>query len=141
VSLEYRGAGREQAIPARKAGAGRRRRGRQTRGRGGGGVRRPLPGVDVVLVLAGEELAHLGVDAVDVGGQGEDGEKNEEGEEVGGAHGRAFFLAVVRFAFCVVRSPLTVVRLVVVREIRLAGSLRVKRSSASRAAISPWSVS
>ncbi len=28
-----------------------------------------LPGIDVVLVLAGEELAHLGVDAVDVGGE------------------------------------------------------------------------
>ena len=35
-----------------------------------------LPGVDVVLVLAGEELAHLGVDAVDVGGEGEDGEQD-----------------------------------------------------------------
>ena len=38
-----------------------------------------LPGVDVVLVLAGEELAHLGVDAVDVGDEREDGE--EDGEQ------------------------------------------------------------
>ena len=47
-----------------------------------------LPGVDVVLVLAGEELAHLEVDAIDVGGQGEDGEQEEEreGVGVGGGH-------------------------------------------------------
>ena len=37
-----------------------------------------FPGVDVVLVLAGEELAHFEVDAVDVGGQGEDGEEKDE---------------------------------------------------------------
>ena len=37
-----------------------------------------LPGVDVVLVLAGEELAHLGVDAVDVGGQREDDQQQRE---------------------------------------------------------------
>ena len=42
-----------------------------------------FPGVDVVLVLAGEELAHLEVDAIDVGGEGEDGEEDEEGEGVG----------------------------------------------------------
>ena len=42
-----------------------------------------LPGVDVVLVLAGEELAHLEVDAVDVGGEGEDREEKEEGDGVG----------------------------------------------------------
>ena len=35
-----------------------------------------LPGVDVVLVFAGEELAHLGVDAVYVGGQRKDGEED-----------------------------------------------------------------
>ncbi len=38
-----------------------------------------LPGVDVVLILAGEELAHLGVDTVDVGDQHQDEE--EEGED------------------------------------------------------------
>src|ERR1700678_3515049 len=42
-----------------------------------------LPGVDVVLVLAGEKLAHLGVDAVDVGSQGKDREEQEEGDGVG----------------------------------------------------------
>ena len=42
-----------------------------------------LPGVDVVLVLAGEELAHLEVDAVDVSGEGEDREEKEEGDGVG----------------------------------------------------------
>ncbi len=35
-----------------------------------------FPGVDVVLVLAGEELAHFEVDAIDVGGEGEDSQEN-----------------------------------------------------------------
>ena len=42
-----------------------------------------LPGVNVVLVFAGEELAHLEVDAVDVGGEGEDHEEKEERDGVG----------------------------------------------------------
>ena len=45
-----------------------------------------LPGVDVVLILAGEELAHLRVDAVDIGGDGEDAEEEGEDEEGDGAH-------------------------------------------------------
>ena len=35
-----------------------------------------LPGVDVVLILAGKELAHLGVDAVDVSDEGEYGQQD-----------------------------------------------------------------
>ena len=55
-----------------------------------------FPGVDVVLILAGEELAHLEVDAIDVGGEREDGEENKEcdGVGVGGGHCR---LAWLRF--------------------------------------------
>jgi hypothetical protein len=36
-----------------------------------------FPGVDVLLKLTGEELAHLGVHAVDVRGQGENDEQND----------------------------------------------------------------
>ena len=39
------------------------------------GLQQLLPRVDVVLVLAGEKLAHLGVDAIDVGREGEDAEQ------------------------------------------------------------------
>ncbi len=47
-----------------------------------------LEGIDVVLVLAGEELAHFEVDTVDVGGEGEDSEEKNEGDgvDVGGGH-------------------------------------------------------
>ena len=43
-----------------------------------------FPGVDVVLILAGEELAHLAVDTIHVGGEGEEDE--EEKEKDGGQH-------------------------------------------------------
>ena len=50
-----------------------------------------LPGVDVVLVLAREELAHLGVDAVDISGEEEHCEEDRHGERVDGGHALAAF--------------------------------------------------
>ena len=117
-----------------------------------------LPRVDVVLVFAGEELAHLEVDTIDVGGQGEDGEEEEERESVGvcGGHPRprlgVFVLLRLaertrRDVFFVVLGEVFLVldgfldRDVVVRSIRVAGRRSSRRRVASRAAISPLSVS
>ena len=56
-----------------------------------------FPGIDVVLVFTGEELAHLEVDAIDIGRKGEDDEQHEEGQKVGDSScadppGGGFFL-------------------------------------------------
>ena len=91
-----------------------------------------FPGVDVVLVLAGEELAHLGVDTIDVSGEGEDGEEDGEGEEVRETH------------WGVLRCALSVLSLGAgfrVRVMSVGGRRSSVRSSDSRADISPWSVS
>ena len=45
-----------------------------------------LPGVEILLDLAGEDFAELGVDAADVGGQRLDGGEKENEEEEGKGH-------------------------------------------------------
>ena len=50
-----------------------------------------FPGVEVFLHLAGEDLAELGVDAADVGGQGFDGGQEEQQEDDERGHGRRAF--------------------------------------------------
>ena len=74
-----------------------------------------FPCVDVVLVFAGEELAHLGVDAVDVGYEREDGEEDDERDGLNGRHARTRFMRVG----CSARS------------MRPLGRLNSRRSSAS----------
>jgi len=46
-----------------------------------------FPGVEVVLLLARENLAELGTDAADVGGQRLDGGEEEDEEDDGEGHG------------------------------------------------------
>ena len=121
-----------------------------------------FPGVDVVLILAGEKLAHLEVDAIDVGGEGEDSQENNEcdGIGVGGDHlpprlDVFFLLRVVEgtrpvgledgFVF-VVDGFFRVIDgffggVSVVRSMRVAGRRSSRRRMASRVAISPLSVS
>src|SRR5690348_13927085 len=46
-----------------------------------------LPGVDVFLEFAGEELAHFGIETVHVGGQGEDGQQERNDYTASDGHG------------------------------------------------------
>ena len=87
-----------------------------------------LPEVDVFLELAGQELAHLGIEAIDVGREGEHDQQQGDGDGRDDAHGLRLLCAFFRAGF-------------VLRSMRPVARPKRRRRAASSRAMRPVSVS